>query len=825
MPAEEAEPTPHSGLTPEKDPEETLDSGPVGAYQLLRPLGHGGMGVVYLARDRRLKRTVALKMIRVDSRAHPERLARFRREAELLARLRHGNVVQIYEAGEHAGSPFLAMEYVEGGTLAQKLSAGPLPIRTVVELVESLARGMHAAHECGVIHRDLKPANVMLATDGTPKITDFGLAKPLAANPSTAWATETQSGAILGTPAYMAPEQVSASHKVGPVADVYALGIILYECLTGRPPFQAGSPLETLEQVRTQEPVSPRRLRPGLPRDVDVICLKCLEKEPVRRYPSAEALADDLGRFLRSEPIRARPVSWLTRLVKWGRRNLSLAALLVVSALSLVTFIAGALVYQAWLRDALTQAKAKEAEAQGERRRADANYREARDALQRMLERARNRSGAGIPRLEELRREQQEDALAFYLKMAEQQGDDPEVRFEAARAHHQAALLQDTLGRPKEADRNAARAEEMLAALVAEFPGDRPYRSHHAEALKLRGWVGQLPPAEGEDCLRRALARAEELVREEPTSVAYRSQKADIHGTLGSFLSHQKRIAEAEDHYRQAVALDEVIVGEEPGEPRHRLALAQAYLNLSVTLQATQRSGKELHDKAEATLEQLHREKPDDEGILESLAVLRINWAYTLAGEGKPEDAVADLNKNVAMLNEALRREPNHAVLRERLYRTHGVRGQMFETQKRFAEAAEEVRRVVELSPTPAQADFHRLFLAMTYARAGKHELAMKEIEDWGTRVTWTTRDNQLLYAAQVCGTAIEALQRDESLSASKRAEQTSRCTARGLDFLRKARRAAGTVAWKKAAPDLRKDEQLRPLWDDPEFKQMTDVK
>jgi serine/threonine-protein kinase len=309
----------------------------VPGYELLRELGRGGMGVVYLARQVALKRVVALKMILVGAHAGPAEVARFRREAEAAARLQHPHIVQVHEIGVHEGLPYLSLEYVEGGSLAQKLAGTSLRPRESAWLVETLARAVQGAHQRGIVHRDLKPANVLLTGVGDPKITDFGLAKCLddASGP-------TATKAILGTPSYMAPEQAGGqSRQVGPAADVYALGAILYELLTGRPPFKADTPLETLQQVQFREPVLPSRLKPKLPRDLVTICLKCLQKEPARRYGSAEELAEDLRRFRAGESIRGRSVSRTEKLWRWCRRNPTVAALTTVIALLVVALILG----------------------------------------------------------------------------------------------------------------------------------------------------------------------------------------------------------------------------------------------------------------------------------------------------------------------------------------------------------------------------------------------------------------------------------------------------------------------------------------------------
>jgi hypothetical protein len=322
----------------------------VPGYALLAELGRGGMSVVFLARQESPERLVALKMIQGGPYANAERRARFCAEANAIARLHHPNIVTIYEVGEHAGVPYLSLEHVAGGTLNQHTRGAPQPARDAAAHVETLARAMHAAHQQGVIHRDLKPANILLQAradkrnpaavpsprleDFDPKITDFGLAKQTQSD-------LTATGAVLGTPSYMAPEQAAGDNaKVTAAADVFALGAILYELLTGRLPFQGASVLETLEQVRTREPVAPRLLQPGVPRDLETICLKCLEKEPWQRYSSAAALADDLRNWLESRPIAARLPGRVRRLALWVRRRPAQAALFGVSAVAVLTSVA-----------------------------------------------------------------------------------------------------------------------------------------------------------------------------------------------------------------------------------------------------------------------------------------------------------------------------------------------------------------------------------------------------------------------------------------------------------------------------------------------------
>jgi serine/threonine protein kinase len=332
----------------------------VPGYEILEELGRGGMGVVYKARQVGLNRLVALKMILAAEHAGPQELARFRTEAEAVARLQHPHIVHIYEVGNQGGRPFFSLEFVEGGSLARHLDGTPQQPRHAAQLIRTLADAIHVAHQRGIVHRDLKPGNVLLTADGFPKITDFGLAKRLVVDEQAAAAgspperapgtplqpalgTLTQSGAIIGTPSYMAPEQAGAKKTIGPAADVYALGAILYELLTGRPPFKAETSLDTLLQVMEREPAPVRLLNPKVDRDLETICLKCLEKDTRHRYASAKALADDLGRYLNGEAINARSFNMLDRLTRllersqydvefhaWGRMLLLFAAIVLV---------------------------------------------------------------------------------------------------------------------------------------------------------------------------------------------------------------------------------------------------------------------------------------------------------------------------------------------------------------------------------------------------------------------------------------------------------------------------------------------------------------
>jgi tRNA A-37 threonylcarbamoyl transferase component Bud32 len=402
-------------------------------YEVLQELGRGGMGVVYKARHLRLNRLVAIKMLLVGAHAEAQLRARFDVEAEALAGLQHPNVVQVYEVGEYDGCPYLALEFIDGGNLDRKLARRPQPPRQAAELVQTLARAMHAAHQRGIVHRDLKPANVLLTGDGLPKITDFGLAKRLEGQ------GQTQTGQVMGTPSYMAPEQAAGrTHEVGPPADVWALGTILYECLTGRPPFAGDSVHQTLEQVLAHDPTPPRRLGHKVPRDLETICLKCLQKDPQRRYPSAGDLAEDLRRFQSGEPIRGRPVSGAERVLKWVRRRPARATLAAASVLVSLGLLGGGL----W----------QNARLQAERDRAAKNFERAHGAVEDMLLEVGREPAAGGPRMAAKRKALLEKALGFYQQLLADESDDPGWAKVAARARRRVADIARMLGKDAQAE-------------------------------------------------------------------------------------------------------------------------------------------------------------------------------------------------------------------------------------------------------------------------------------------------------------------------------------------------------------------------------------
>src|SRR4051794_36053972 len=387
-------PEPHSPFGIPSSTPSSAELPRIPGYEVLEMVGRGGMGVVYRARHVRLDRPVALKMLPTGAHASRESRERFLREARVGAGLRHPNIVQVHDMGDQDGLPYFTMEFVEGGDLAQKLAGTPQPPRQAAALLATLADAVQAAHRNGIVHRDLKPANVLLTADGTPKISDFGLAPRLDGEAGLTW-----TGTVVGTPSYMAPEQAEARPQtLGPAVDIHALGAILYELLTGRPPFREATAAETVRQVISQDPVPPSRLNGEVPRDLETICLKCLHKEPHLRYADAAALAADLHHFLGGEAIAARPEGRLARLVRRVRRRPVQSTLVAAVPLLTAALLGGGL----WLiSDRAAAARKIETEQAATERAADTDLRgmvqwmrkaswpEARNAL----ERAKSRPG------------------------------------------------------------------------------------------------------------------------------------------------------------------------------------------------------------------------------------------------------------------------------------------------------------------------------------------------------------------------------------------------------------------------------------------------
>jgi tetratricopeptide (TPR) repeat protein/predicted Ser/Thr protein kinase len=513
---------------PDHQPPVQLDG-----YEVLGVLGRGGMGVVYQARQVPLNRLVALKMILAGGHAHDEEKRRFLAEAEAIARVRHPGIVQVYDYGTHEGLPFFSLEYCEGGSLADRLAGTPMPPVEAAALVEQLARAVDAAHAAGIIHRDLKPANVLMTHDGTPKITDFGLAKRVEG------AGQTQTGALVGTPSYMAPEQAEGRKDVGPPVDVYALGAILYEGLTGRPPFKASNVPETLLQVVAQEPVPPRQLNAQVPRDLETVCLKCLRKEPARRYARAVDLAEDLRRWQAGEPIRARPVSRAERVLKWVRRQPVVAGLLGVIVLGVVlafVVLRYEQVRTARQRDETREALSRALDAEKE---ASDNLAYARQAVDECFGIAREDPDLQGEHLQKVRQVLLGKTLPFYRRFTSKRRDDPELAATHADYLVRIALITEAIGSKTEALQELEQALDVIARIRAAQPDDAELQASQAEVFLNLGSV-QHDTGKSREALHN-LTQARDLLSQLTTDRPDSTRYQDLLAHALSILGHVHR--------------------------------------------------------------------------------------------------------------------------------------------------------------------------------------------------------------------------------------------------------------------------------------------
>jgi tetratricopeptide (TPR) repeat protein len=612
----------------------------------------------------------------------------------------------------------------------------------------------------------------------------------------------------------MAPEQ-ALGLTVGPAADVYALGAIVYECLTGRPPFRAATVLETLDQVRSQEPVPPGRLQPGLPRDLQTICLKCLAKEPARRYASARELADDLGRWRRGEPIHARPASALARLGKWARRQPALAGLLAVSVLSLAALVAGVLVHQSRLQEEVRRTAAREAETRRQ-------YRQAKDTLTRMLGRLEHRQLADTPRLLELQRDLIEDALAFYQgALEDRETPDPAVKLDAVRATRQAADLQQLLGRTDDAFASYRRALALLEGLP-ESLRDTSESQHHLRGCFynlafLQGKAGH--PEEEERCLRVAVDISERMARVYPEDDNWQIVLAESLNGLGATYQQRGRPAEAEATFIRTKDLLSGLVRDHPGKERYQVLLSLTLTNLGLIYQTTNRlaQGAQVYEKAAALLAPLverHLEWYED-GL--SLASLYSNWGMLLAGTGRLPVALARHNQAVELAEALLQKEPKSPDARRTAANAHGARSQTFEALRRFADAARDYDKVVELAD-PSNRWVPRAIRARHLARAGEHVRAMAEVKDLLKEPEISV--GGFTDMARIAALAAEAARKDAQLPESERAALGESYGAEAVALLRKLK-VKGSLAGLRDAFDLRTDWALKTLANRADFQKL----
>lgn len=550
----------------------------VSGYQILEELGRGGMGVVYRAVQPALNRQVAIKMIGQLARASQQELSRFRLEAEACAAMNHPNIAQVYDVGEMDGQPYIAMELVCGPTLAEHLKQQPMEYEQATRLLIALTQAVQHAHACGIIHRDLKPTNILLKEftgDGSdvaplrPKIVDFGLAKRIDAT-----AELTSIGNILGTPSYMSPELAAGNASlVGPSTDIYSLGAVLYEALVGRPPFKGATAVETLAQVQSAEPARPSILRSEFPKDLETICLKCLEKAPENRYASATDLLEDLQRFQDRRPILAKPASLSRRAMQWSKRHPTLVALIGVSLLACLGLFSLGLIYNASLRNALR-------EADDERSRANENFLVAFQSVERMLDRVGFAQLAETPEMEDVREKLLADAVEFYSELLQRQ---PEADVQSRRQYYTAmsrlGRIQWTLGQQETALKNLQESIDLQTQLSRETPEAYDIRHDLAVSYINRSQV----TGDRNDSLM-AVELLEEISDEYPES------RTDLAKALNSLALVTTSIEEREQLHRRVKAFREELLASSPEDPQFQYGLAETQHNLAYLLTTTGRN-------------------------------------------------------------------------------------------------------------------------------------------------------------------------------------------------------------------------------------------
>jgi serine/threonine-protein kinase len=557
-------------------------------YEVLALVGRGGMGKVYRARHVALGRIVALKLLAQEP--DDNLLARFREEARAVAKLQHPNIAQLFETGLADGRPFYTQEFLDGGTLAHAYGRKPQDPRAAARTVEVVARAIQHSHDNGILHRDLKPGNILLAADSTPKVTDFGLAKtfsPAEPGATTADGGLTRTGEIVGTPGYMPPEQASGVvTSIGPGVDIYALGAILYEVLTGRPPFQAPDPLQALLMVLSMDPVAPRTLQPDVPRDLETICLKCLEKSPRKRYASAGELADDLRRFLNGEPIKARPVGRVERAVKWARRKPWQAAAAGLGVL-LVASLAVGMVWFAEKNREVRAANESLGRSNAETQRTleltlyalDRYFFEFSDHLR------------DLPKSEKLRLTVLTDARQTLDNLHQFRPDDVLLQNYRMAGYEKLGNIESAMGDVRAAEADYRTSLEITEALAARFPDDPRYRRNRVLLVaKLAGLAARRGDAKAADAaIESVTPLMRDVVAEAPDDPRVLELRAVIENQLADRDMRAGRWDRVESRLRALCDIARRRQQAEPDRPARALEVIAADTHLAILFLDLQR--------------------------------------------------------------------------------------------------------------------------------------------------------------------------------------------------------------------------------------------
>ncbi len=744
-----AETTVTALLDPPLDGEEI---GRVGKYKVIQVVGHGGMGVVFQAYDTVLQRTVALKFL-LDSRLiHASHVTRLAREATALAHLSHPGIVSIYEVGQHRGRMYLALEYLPGGTLANRLSNHNVSIRESAQLAQRLARAVHFAHINGLVHRDLKPSNILFGSSDleSAKIADFGLARRF----DEIGLTET--GALLGTPGYLAPELIDQNNIIAkPTGDVYSLGAILYELITGRTPFQGQTVFDILNETRKGPPEAPSRVKKGLPSDLETIVLKCLQTSPLARYQTAEELADDIDRFFSGHPIKAKPTGIAERLRLWAKRDPAATALVIVSLISVLVLS----IMQFRTQRALHLVQQKEIEANIARERADKNYSDARNAIQQMLSRTKERGSSEIPKLRELQRKLQNDALDFYSGIAKQPAANSIVKRDIILATYEAAAIHAQLNENDTAKEMFEKTIQLRDQFCSEVPGD-------IEILRLKidamSGITTVSIDRTREILEEAIQLGDDLLAVFPEDPRLYSSLAVAWNNLAHFHYRGRDFTKAADLFRRAIELREQHLQREPNNRKALTALASTCSNLQQTLSILGQEGSsDYAERAADILEKLFADNPSDFFIACRLANQRTNYSYALANSGQEELAIQKLTQSIETLEAMIAKDPSDSDLIFSLYNAHGAKAEICEAFLKFDASITSWQRVLDLIPKSQEFD-RRIGLVRVLVNSERTSDALAEIEKLIESNRREPSANQLIKIATYlakCGQADRAIE------------------------------------------------------------------
>ena len=653
----------------------------IGDYELLAELGRGGMGVVYRARQRGLGRLVAVKVLRATDSSGNER-SRFQQEAEAIAALQHPNIVQVYEVGQADDRDYLSMELIEGGSLDQWAKGTNRSYHEIALLIKQLADAIQYAHEQGIVHRDLKPANVLMTSRGEPKVVDFGLAKRL----DDSARVRTQTGAVIGTPSYMSPEQASGSGQVGPGSDLFSLGVILYQLLTSRLPFEGSSTVETLKIISERDAIAPSKLRPSVPRDLETICLKCLAKESDHRYGSARLLSEDLARFLDHRAILARRAGMLERTARMIKRHREASMLAASLGLLLLAVLGYAIFQQQYLHQAQQQADSQKLMASRQRERAN----QAEKAYESSLEKARELVGrttdlgmklANEPGWDETRRKAFEDAASYYEEFLKQHGDDPNIRREAAQAAMRSASLHTDLGRWSEAETRLNSANEWLSELAYDRQAQW-LRTDCLLQLAIVSWRLERH-SQAEKTFGETIALMRELLSANPDRSDFLLRLANAQTNLCSLIRAQSRFEECMPIYLEAI--DHCIHAA-------RSMLGQnAAPNVDTTLPVEEQLAQRIAESKAIRKQVLEDSKYRTKGAQVSnafaeLALTLDDMSSVLAVSSLPKSAEQSLREAVALRETVIELWPNNRWIEHYAARGMSNLGQMLTNTGRQAE-------------------------------------------------------------------------------------------------------------------------------------------